>query len=237
VALETLRKTALTPDLLPGTGGQAWRQMWDAAEGFVKASTPTATFPVGQDHARCPFCQQDIKPDAESRLKHLLEFVTSTAQGDVRAAELQYRQLWQAANGVSVDRPEIKAVVNEIGADESTLELKLAQFFKTAATTKSNVDALTEGGDETLQVSTFEPKLNDAVRALADGLRSRAAQLLASATSLSSAEQSELNGLASRKELSANLAVVFAEIDRKRRVATRSRHDALESTVCERPGT
>lgn len=231
LALETLRRTALTPDLLPGTGGQAWRKMWEAAEGFVKASTPTATFPIGQDHVRCPFCQQDIKPDAESRLKHLLEFVTSTAQGDVRAAETQYKQLWQAASGVSIERPDIKAIVNEIAADDSALESKLAQFFKTAAATKASVDALTEGGEETLQVSTFEPKLNDAVKALADGLRARAAQLLASATSLSSTEQSELNNLASRKELAANLAAVIAEIDRKRRIAAYSQCTADTNTL------
>ena len=230
LALETLRKTALTPDLLPGTGGQAWRRMWEAAEGFVMASTPTAAFPIGQD-ARCPFCQQDIKPDAESRLKHLLEFVTSTAQGDVRAAELQYQQLWQAANGVSIERPEIKAVVNEIAADDGILESKLAQFFKTAAGTKANVDALAEGGEEPLQVSTFEPKLNDAVKGLADGLRARAAQLLASATSLSSAEQSELNSLASRKELAATLDAVLAEIDRKRRIAAYSQCTADTNTL------
>ena len=48
LALETLRKTALTPDLLPGTGGHAWRKMWEATEGFVKASTPTADFPIGE---------------------------------------------------------------------------------------------------------------------------------------------------------------------------------------------
>jgi AAA domain-containing protein len=230
LAVETLRKTALTPDLLPGTGGQAWRRMWEAAEGFVKASTPTATFPVGQD-ARCPFCQQDIKPDAESRLKHLLEFVTSTVQGDVRAAELQYQQLWQAANAVSIERPEMKAVADEVAADDGILESKLAQFFKTAAGTKANVDALTEGDEEPLQVSTFEPKLNDAVKALADGLRARAAQLLASATSLSSAEQSELNSLASRKELAANLDAVLAEIDRKRRIAAYSQCTADTNTL------
>jgi hypothetical protein len=231
LSLETLRKTALTPDLLPGTGGQAWRKMWDAAEGFVKAANPTATFPVGEEHARCPLCQQDIKPDAESRLKHLLEFVTSTAQGDVRAAESTYQQLWQAASSVSIERPDIKAIVGEIAVDDSVLESKLAQFFKTAAATKNSVDMFTEAGEETLQVSTFEPKLNDAVKALANGLRARAAQLLASATSLSSSEQSELNGLASRKELSANLAAVISEIDRKRRVAAYSQCTAETNTL------
>jgi hypothetical protein len=231
LALDTLRKTALTEDLLPGTGGQAWRKMWEAAEGFVKASAPTAAFPIGQDYSRCPFCQQDIKPDAESRLKHLLEFVTSTVQNDVRAAEIQYQQLWQAASVVSIDRPDIKAVINEIAGDDSILESKLAQFFKTAEATKGSVNALTEGGEETLHVSTFEPKLNDAVKTLADGLGARAAQLLASATSLSSAEQSELNSLASRKELAANLATVFAEIDRKRRIAAYSQCTADTNTL------
>jgi len=231
LVLEALRQTALTPDLLPGTGGQAWRKMWEAAEGFVKANTPTATFPVRQDHARCPFCQQDINSDAESRLKHLFEFVTSTAQGDVRAAEIQYQQLRQSASGVVIERPEIRAIVNELAVDDGALEPKLAQFLKTAAATKSSVDALTEGGEETLQVSTFEPKVNDAVKALANGLRARAAQLLASATSLSSAEQSELNDLASRKELAANLDAVLAEIDRKRRIAAYSQCTADTNTL------
>jgi len=82
-----------------------------------------------------------------------------------------------------------------------------------------------------ITVSTFEPKLNDAVKALADGLRARATQLLASATSLSSTEQSELNSLASRKELAANLDAVLAEIDRKRRIAAYSQCTADTNTL------
>ena len=49
VALDTLRKTALTPDLLPGTGSQPWRKMWDAAAEFVKASAPTSPLPLAGD--------------------------------------------------------------------------------------------------------------------------------------------------------------------------------------------
>jgi hypothetical protein len=157
--------------------------------------------------------------------------VTSTAQGDVRTAEIQYQQLWEAASGVTIERPEVNAVVNEIVADDSTLESKLAQFLETASAIKCSVDALTEGGDEILQVSTFEPKVDGSVKALAGGLRARAAQLLASATSLSSSEQSELNSLASRKELAANLDAVLAEIDRKRRIPAYAQCTADTNTL------
>ena len=80
LVLSTLRSAALTADLLPGTGGDEWRSMWDATKAFAVVAYPDSSFPPSGDDAQCPFCQQQIQPDTASRLYHFAEFVTSTAQ-------------------------------------------------------------------------------------------------------------------------------------------------------------
>ena len=69
--LTTLRNTTLTPDLLPGTGSDEWWKMWDAAQGFATVAISGSSFPSTSNGAKCPFCQQELRPDAGSRLKHL----------------------------------------------------------------------------------------------------------------------------------------------------------------------
>jgi hypothetical protein len=218
-ALTTLRTTTLTPYLLPGTGSDDWRKMWDATAKFAAIAHPGATFPLIEDHAKCPFCQQELQAEAAKRLQHFAEFVTSTAQQDVRQAETEYSLLWKAATGIQPKRPETDAVIAEVSADDPTLKPRVSQYISTATDVSERLGNLTNTSDEPIVATTFDSQLPLAIRALSGDLRTRADKLQTSATSLSAAEQTELTELESRAVLHENLETVLAEIDRKRRLA------------------
>lgn len=213
--LTRLRTTALTPDLLPGTGGEEWREMWDATKEFAATAHSGSAFPATHDQAKCPFCQQQLQPEAALRLQHFAEFVTSTAQEDVRQAEADYSELWTAMSNLEIKRPEIEAIINEASSEDTSLEPRLSQYIATAIDLRTGLKSISATGDDPIMAMTFEPQLSPAVRAVSAGLRSRAKELQSSATSLSAAEQVELAELQSRARLGENLEAVLTEIDRK----------------------
>lgn len=74
-------------------------------------------------------------------------------------------------------------------------------------------------GEQDVIATAFETQVASTIRALAEGLRERASQLQNAVSSLSVAERTELAGLESRVALRDHMAVLLAEIDRKRRLA------------------
>lgn len=66
-------------NLLPGTGGEAWRELFDAARKFTLESHPDKTFPdLGAD-APCPLCQQPLA-DGAARLLRFEAFIQQEAE-------------------------------------------------------------------------------------------------------------------------------------------------------------
>lgn len=66
-------------NLLPGTGGEAWRELFDAARKFALESHPDKTFPnLGVD-APCPLCQQPLSVGA-TRLLRFEAFIQQEAE-------------------------------------------------------------------------------------------------------------------------------------------------------------
>lgn len=62
--------------LLPGTGEDAWRKLFEAGRRFsVDKAYPSEQFPfIGLD-ARCPLCQKPLELDAAERMRRFEEFV------------------------------------------------------------------------------------------------------------------------------------------------------------------
>lgn len=66
-------------NLLPGTGGEVWRELFDAARKFALESHPDKTFPdLGAD-APCPLCQQPLAEGA-ARLLRFEAFIQQVAE-------------------------------------------------------------------------------------------------------------------------------------------------------------
>lgn len=69
------------PGLLPGTGGDAWKSLFDAARTFCIESHPDRSFPDLGAGSKCPLCQQPLG-DGAARLTGFEEFITAAAEKD-----------------------------------------------------------------------------------------------------------------------------------------------------------
>ena len=65
--------------LLPGTGGEAWRELFDAARKFARESHPDKTFPDLGAGTSCPLCQEPLAEGA-SRLQRFEDFIKKDAE-------------------------------------------------------------------------------------------------------------------------------------------------------------
>jgi ABC-type cobalamin/Fe3+-siderophores transport system ATPase subunit len=66
-------------NLLPGTGGEAWRELFDAARKFAVESHPEKAFPELGADGPCPLCQQPLAEGA-ARLKRFETFIQQEAE-------------------------------------------------------------------------------------------------------------------------------------------------------------
>lgn len=65
--------------LLPGTGGEAWRELFDAARKFAAESHPDKAFPELGTDSPCPLCQQPLAEGAD-RLRRFESFIQAEAE-------------------------------------------------------------------------------------------------------------------------------------------------------------
>jgi energy-coupling factor transporter ATP-binding protein EcfA2 len=123
-------------NLLPGTGGEAWRELFDAARKFAHESHPDKTFPdLGAD-APCPLCQQQLA-DGAARLLRFEAFIQQEEEknAQVRRAALtaEYKSFAAHVLTLSFDDviyKEIEALDSQLEADTRAFELALAARHK-----------------------------------------------------------------------------------------------------------
>jgi hypothetical protein len=216
-SLELLRATALTADLLSGTGDDAWRRMWEATEAFSAIAYPSSPFPVLVDEARCPFCQQKIGDEAQVRLQHLAEFATSMAQARVRDAERTHGAALLSVREAVIRRPEIDLAVTELQSESPVLGREVEAFLQAVEGIRQGIEEaqLREIGFIGGMTQSPEIKIN----AVVAGLRGRASQLLAEKPAMSPEAAAELRELEARASLREHLHEILDEIERQKRLA------------------
>jgi len=218
VSLQTLRDAALTSDLLPGTGNEAWRTMWDAAEGFSESAYPQELFPNLQEGARCLFCQQEIGTEADARLQHFAEYVQSVAQAKVRQAESAYEISLSAVKRADIRRQEIELAIEELKPETSQLALEVETFLKTAEGIKRGVEEAL-GLRIGFIIAGMSSSPESALQAAASALHERAKQLLAEQPAMAPEIIAELKELEARLEFGNHVARILEEIERRKRLA------------------
>ena len=93
--------------LLPGTGEDIWRRMYEAARKYsLEVAYPDHVFPHTGDGAVCPLCQQDLGQSGE-RIKrfekYLQEDVAKASEGAKKALEVAVDGLRIAGLGFELD--------------------------------------------------------------------------------------------------------------------------------------
>jgi len=217
-SLVCLRETLLAADLLPGTGGDAWRKMWEAAAAFSGEAYPGTEFPAIEEDARCALCQQPLGEDAVTRFRHFQELVSSTAQADVRAAEKAYAEAVTMVRDLTVEPEVARLAVEEIGADDPALAEGLRTFLAEAQGTKDAIIAATSSSSS-LPAGGAGPSPVDGLDAMAKSLRERAAALQKQTPGMDPKDAADLSELQARVTLGENLQAVTDEIERRQRLA------------------
>ncbi len=207
-------------ELLPGTGEQAWKLLFDAARRYsTEAAYAGEEFPPADEGKLCPLCQETLPISATNRLKRFDEYIQNdvaktadtarrmvlTAKGKIEAADLQ----------ITADealRDELKAL------DDSILQ-RIEEF-------QGSIDSRRASMLESLE----SPKWSD-VPSLVESPRKRVRQLAANQlkvyrTLVVAADQEkrkklekELGELAARQRLSKSLKAILDLLERMKKKA------------------
>lgn len=84
-AVDQVAAEAFADQPQPGTGGEAWREMWEAARRFVEAGE--GAFPDEAADATCPLCQQDLEAAGRERMRRFEAFVSGNLREQVRLVD------------------------------------------------------------------------------------------------------------------------------------------------------
>lgn len=155
--------------LLSGTGGEAWRELFDAARKFTLESHPDKTFPnLGVD-SPCPLCQQPLAEGA-ARLLRFETFIQQEAEKTSQARRAELAAVYKPfaahimnLNYDDVTYGEIEAIDQQLAADARTFEqaLKDRQEAIKAAILSHQWDGIgTELVNPTARLQVLADKLN-----------------------------------------------------------------------------
>lgn len=86
-----LADRAFARQRFPGTGQEAWLEMWAAAKRFVEAGG--GQFPTTEGDPACPVCQQDLDAEAQTRVATFEEFVRSDLRDRAATLERELKML------------------------------------------------------------------------------------------------------------------------------------------------
>ncbi len=118
-------------NLLPGTGGEAWRELFDAARKFALESHPNNVFPKLDADTPCPLCQQPLAEGAERLLRFeafIQQEAEKTSQARRKALYARYKPFIENVLKLNFDDVtfgEIEAIDAQLATDIRAFEQAL----------------------------------------------------------------------------------------------------------------
>jgi len=207
-------------ELLPGTGDQAWKLLFEAARRYSTAAAyPGEEFPSSVHGKVCPLCQEALPESGIQRLKRFDEYikndVAKTADAARKKVETEKAKIESADLQVAPD----EALSDELKAlDASTLQVIDDYQGSVESRRKSMIDCLKTPKWDDIPVISESPRAR--VRQLA------AHQLRAHRTLVKAADEEtrkkledEFSELSARQNLSKSLAAVIALLERMKKKA------------------
>ena len=109
-------------DKLPGTGGELWRQMFNAAKEFsLRHAYPEQPAPFLGEGAQCPLCQTELDQPAKDRLSAFNNFIVSEATVAAATAETTLVAARTAISQADLSLPVDEVLTREITAGDPSL--------------------------------------------------------------------------------------------------------------------
>lgn len=162
-------------NLLPGTGGEAWRELFNAARKFSTESHPHREFPkLGADDP-CPLCQQTLAEGAD-RLSRFEEFIQQEAEKNAQRCRLALYEAYKPSIETTLTFSINDAAYAEIESMDSQLVIDIKSFEAHLVARQKSIEIAvkTHQWNDIMQISA-NPK--DRLRALADRLNAEAETL------------------------------------------------------------
>jgi len=198
-------------NLLPGTGGEAWRGLFDAARKFATESHPTKVFPdLGVDEP-CPLCQQPLVEGAARMMRFdtfIQQETEKACQEHRRALHAEYKLIIEPVMELGLD----DATYSEIEVLDPQLAVDVRKFETSLIARQAAIKTATESNQwEDIGQLPDSPVIR--LQAFADKLKSEAETLeKATDEKARAALQSEFDELDARIRLRLIKAAVVAAV-------------------------
>lgn len=205
---------------LEGVGTETWRALWNAARAYSQVAYPGREYPV-TDSARCVLCQQELQPEAQSRMHDFDAFVRRQVETDATNAETGYQDAL-AGLPLALDVTDIATRCQAAGLTDPGWPTQLGQFWNQVRTAR---DTLLAHEANQAAVPVAEPThMLTPLAEYASQLDREAAQLDVDAKAFDHAKaaKDKLN-LEARKWIAQQADAVRAEVARLRQWATYER--------------
>ena len=188
-------------NLLPGTGGEAWRELFETARRFATEAYPEKTFPDLGGDSQCLLCQRPLGEEGAGRLLRFEEFVQQEAE---KAAKISREDLFREYDvfaGQNMSLGADKELYTELEALDEELALDTRRFEAALASRHTSMKAAVESR-EWAKVKDVPASPAAGLQALADKLDQEAATLdTMTDESGRAAAQTQLNELDARMRL------------------------------------
>jgi len=92
-----------TPGLLPGTGGEPWKDLFEAARAFAAISNADHEFPQLTSDSACPLCQNVLGADGVSRLVAFDAFIQQGAEKAAKTAKTNAANAYRVIDNAQLD--------------------------------------------------------------------------------------------------------------------------------------
>lgn len=113
---------------IEGVGSTQWKTFWDAAKSYSQIAYPDREFPVIEDGARCPLCIQNIGEEAGTRLAGFKDFMESTAQSDLEAANTAFNNAVKRLEGINLNLSSQDSTVKELSEHIANFEQNIGNL-------------------------------------------------------------------------------------------------------------
>jgi energy-coupling factor transporter ATP-binding protein EcfA2 len=213
-------------NLLPGTGGDAWRRMFEAARIFATESHPGSEFPHLPAGSPCPLCQEPLEAGATA-LKRFQTFIEQAAEKQLVAARARLNDVFEPFAKSSLALKVDEATFAELESINPLIGAELQSFEKGAIDCQQSV-VVAVALDDWSGVTTVEvPNPAQRLNQMATDLKVEIEALIrASDESLRASLQGQFDEMDARVRLKTFRETILAAI-------TKLRHNA-NLDICER---
>ncbi len=111
-----------TPGQLPGTGGDEWKKLFEAAREFSRVAHPEQEFPGLPEEALCPLCQTELNAEGVGNLKRFDAFVQEQVEKDAKEARDKAAEAYKVIKGARLELEIDKALAEQLSEISKPLE-------------------------------------------------------------------------------------------------------------------